>query len=59
MNGAAWYALGMARHHNNEPEKVEAVIRHLVDHEPQTAKRLIKDAQRADLAQLVAHLPGS
>lgn len=59
MNGAAWYALGMARHHNHEPEKVEAVIRHLVDHEPQTAKRLIQDAQRADLAQLVAHLPGS
>ena len=59
MNGAAWYALGMARHHNNEPEKVEAVIRHLVDHEPQTAKRLIQDAQRADLSHLVAHLPGA
>ena len=59
MNGAAWYALGMARHHCHEPGKVEAVIRHLADHEPQTAKRLIRDAERADLAHLVAHLPGS
>lgn len=56
MNGAAWYALGMARHHNNEPDRVAAVIRHLVDHEPQTAKRLIQDAERADLAHLVAHI---
>jgi len=53
MNGAAWYALGMARYHNNQPELVEAVIRHLVLHEPQTAKRLIRDTERADLAHLV------
>ncbi|KAF0103281.1 MAG: tetratricopeptide repeat protein [bacterium] len=58
MNGVAWYALGMARYHNNQPDKVEAVIRHLVDYEPQTAKRLIHDAQRSDLQDLVAHLPG-
>ncbi len=57
MNGAAWYALGMARYHCNEPDKVKAVIRHLADHEPQTAKRLIRDAERADLVHLVAHLP--
>lgn len=57
MNGAAWYALGMARHHNLEPEKAEAAIRHLVDHEPQTAKRLIRDTERADLMALVAHIP--
>jgi tetratricopeptide (TPR) repeat protein len=57
MNGTAWYALGMARHHNHEPDKVEAVARHLVEHEPQTARRLIRDAERADLADLVAHLP--
>jgi tetratricopeptide (TPR) repeat protein len=57
MNGAAWYALGMARLHNNEPDKVEVAIRHLADHEPQTAKRLIRDTERADLVHLVAHLP--
>lgn len=57
MNGPAWYALGMARHHNNEPDKVEAVVRHLVEHEPQTARRLIQETERADLAHLVAHLP--
>jgi tetratricopeptide (TPR) repeat protein len=59
MNGVAWYALGMARHHCNEPDRVEAVIRHLAEHEPQTARRLIRDAERADLAHLVAHLPGT
>lgn len=57
MNGVSWYALGMARQHNHEPDKVEAVIRHLVEYEPQTAKRLIRDTERADLAPLVAHLP--
>jgi tetratricopeptide (TPR) repeat protein len=59
MNGVAWYALGMARHHCNQPDRVEAVIRHLAEHEPQTAKRLIRDAERADLTHLVAHLPGT
>ena len=53
MNGMAWYALGMARYHNRQPEQVETVIRHLALHEPQTAKRLIQDAERADLAHLV------
>lgn len=57
MNGVAWYALGMARYHNHQPDEVEAVIRHLVQHEPQTAKRLIHDTQRSDLQHLVAHLP--
>lgn len=56
MNGAAWYALGMARQHNREPEAVEAVIRHLVNHEPQTAKRLVRDADRSDLMHLVEHI---
>jgi tetratricopeptide (TPR) repeat protein len=53
MNGAAWYALGMARYHNHQPEEVERVIRHLALNEPQTARRLIQDAERADLAHLV------
>lgn len=53
MNGAAWYALGMAHYHNHQPEEVEATIRHLASHEPQTAKRLIRDTERADLAHLL------
>jgi cytochrome c-type biogenesis protein CcmH/NrfG len=56
MNGVAWYALGMARYHNNQPELVENVIRHLALNEPQTAKRLIRDTERADLAHLVESL---
>ncbi|MDP2786743.1 MAG: tetratricopeptide repeat protein [Pseudomonadota bacterium] len=56
MNGIAWYALGMAHYHNHQPEQVEAVIRHLALHEPQTAKRLIRDAERADLVHLVETL---
>ncbi len=58
MNGAAWYALGMAHQHNHDPEAVEKIIHHLVDHDPQAAKRLIHDAERNDLAHLVAHLSG-
>ncbi len=56
MNGMAWYALGMAHYHNHQPEQVEAVVRHLALHEPQTAKRLIQDSERADLVHLVETL---
>jgi tetratricopeptide (TPR) repeat protein len=56
MNGAAWYALGMARYHSHQPDQVEAVIRHLALNEPQTARRLLVDAERADLAHLVEPL---
>ncbi len=55
LNGVAWYALGMARYHANQPDQVEKVIRHLVVHEPQTAKRLVQDAQRPDLASLLPY----
>jgi tetratricopeptide (TPR) repeat protein len=53
LNGVAWYALGMARFHANQPDEVEKVIRHLAAHEPQTAKRLVQDAQRPDLQGLL------
>lgn len=55
MNGAAWYALGMAHYHCNRPDQVEAVIEHCLRHDPPTARRLVHDAQRPDLAHL---LPG-
>jgi Flp pilus assembly protein TadD len=50
MNGLAWYALGMAWHHCNEPDKVAAAIEHTLSYDPQTAKRLIHDAERSDYA---------
>lgn len=53
MNGAAWYALGMAQHHCNEPDAVKATIEHCLQHDPQTAKRLVQDAQRSDLKHLL------
>lgn len=58
MNGNAWYALGMAWYHCNEPERVARVVQHCVSHDPKTAKRLVRDAERPDLAHLVADLPG-
>lgn len=56
MNGAAWHALGMAWHHCHEPNKLKAVIEHCAEVDPQTARRLIRETERADLAHLVAHL---
>lgn len=56
MNGAAWYALGMAQHHCHQPDQVKATIEHTALLDPQAAKRLIQDTERADLAHLVAHL---
>lgn len=56
MNGAAWYALGMAWHHCHEPDRLKAVIEHCAATDPQTARRLIQETERADLAHLVAHL---
>lgn len=54
MNGAAWHALGMAYYHANQPDKVTAVFKHCLLHDGPTARQLVKDTQRADLAQ---HLP--
>jgi predicted TPR repeat methyltransferase len=56
MNGAAWYALGMAWHHCHEPDRLKAVIEHCAEVDPQAARRLIQETERADLAHLVAHL---
>jgi len=58
MNGNAWYALGMAHYHCNDPDGVREAIEHCATHDPKTAKRLIRDAQRPDMAHLVEHLPG-
>jgi tetratricopeptide (TPR) repeat protein len=56
MNGIAWYALGMAHHHCHRPDKVKEVAVHMARFDPQRAKKLIQETERADLMHLVAHL---
>lgn len=56
MNPHAWYALGMAQHAVHSPDKVKAVALHLVRFDPRMARRLIRDAERADLNYLVKDL---
>jgi cytochrome c-type biogenesis protein CcmH/NrfG len=56
MNPHAWYALGMAHHAVHSPDKVKAVTLHLVRFDPRMARRLIHDAERADLNYLVKDL---
>lgn len=57
MNGEGWYQLGMAWHHANRPDEVKRVVKRLVDFEPKRAKRLVQDAERADLMRLIPELP--
>ncbi len=59
MNGRAWYQLGMAYHHLHDPDKVRGIIEHLNRFERHQARRLLLDAERADLAHLVADLKRS
>lgn len=56
MNPHAWYQLGMAHHTLQNVEKVEEVARHLLRFDPRMTRRLIRDADRADLAHLVKDL---
>lgn len=50
------YALGMAWHRAGAPDKVAGVARHLVSTHPPTARQLIEDSGRNDLAHLIADL---
>lgn len=56
MNGHAWYAFGMAQHHLHNPDKVRDVVMHLHRIDPLMCRRLIRDAERGDLAHLVKDL---
>ena len=56
MNPHAWYQLGMAYHTLHKPEKVDEVVMHLLRFDPRMTRRLIVDAERADLAHLVKDL---
>lgn len=53
MNGHAWYALGMAYHHTHQPDKVKEVALHMLRFDPILTKRLIQEAERSDLVDLV------
>lgn len=57
MNGEAYYQWGMALHHANRPDEVATVVRKLVGFEPKRAKKLVQDAERADLMHLIPELP--
>lgn len=56
MAAPIWYQYGMACHHAHEPDGVRRVIHHLNRFDPKTTRRLILDAERADLAYLVKDL---
>lgn len=57
MNGEAFYQLGMARHHANDPDGVKVVVERLVGFDPKRARKLVQDAERADLKHLIPELP--
>lgn len=56
MGAPIWYQYGMACHHACDPEKVRIAIEHVNRFDPLTARRLIVEAERADLAYLVKDL---
>ncbi len=56
MNPHAWYALGMARHRLHQPDQVKEVVQHLFRFDPHMTRRLIRDAERGDLAHMVKDL---
>jgi hypothetical protein len=57
MNGEAYYQLGMALHHARQPDAVAKVVEKLVQFEPKRARKLVQDAERADLMHLIPELP--
>lgn len=57
MNAEAFYQLGMALHHANDPARVKDVVERLVGFDPKRAKKLVQDAERADLMPLIPELP--
>lgn len=53
MNAEGFYQWGMACHHANQPDQVKAIIGRLAGFDPKHALKLVKDAERADLAHLI------
>lgn len=57
MNGHAWYQLGMAYHHDGQTDKVERVVKKLLEFDPKITRQLIKDSGREDLLPLLPEMP--
>lgn len=57
MNGEGYYQLGMAFHHAHRPDEVTRIVKRLVGFDPKRAKKLVHDAERADLQKLIPELP--
>lgn len=56
MNPHVWYLLGMTHYTLHQADDLKAVILHLHRFDPKMTRRLIQDAERPDLAHLVADL---
>jgi tetratricopeptide (TPR) repeat protein len=56
LHGEALYQLGMARQHAGDPDGVKAVVLRLARFDSPRARKLIHDAERADLGHLVDQL---
>lgn len=56
MHSHAWYALGMASHRSHNPDRVKEIVMYLHRIDPIMCRRLIQEADRADLAYLVKDL---
>lgn len=57
MNDSAWYQLGMAWHHAGRPAEVTRIVMHLVDFEPNRARKLATDTGRVDLLERLPQRP--
>jgi tetratricopeptide (TPR) repeat protein len=56
LNGHIWYQLGLTYHALHQPDRVKGVIEHLDRFDRHMARKLILDAERPDLAHIVADL---
>jgi Flp pilus assembly protein TadD len=57
LNGEAFYQWGMALHHAHRPDELRMVVERLVGFDPKRARRLIQEAERADLLPLIPQMP--
>ncbi len=56
MKGHAWYELGLVHHRRHDADQVRYIAEHLNRFDRHTARKLILETQRTDLAHLVADL---
>lgn len=56
MKGHAWYELGLVHHRRHDAEQVRYIAEHLNRFDRHTARKLIHETGRTDLAHLVSDL---